>query len=52
LREGLTLLLAAVAEDDFTRVRQLLREMVNGYSPQGDIVDWVYLQRRQGPVER
>ncbi|MNE13948.1 UDP-N-acetyl-alpha-D-glucosamine C6 dehydratase [compost metagenome] len=52
LRERLTQLLAAVAEDDFTRVRQLLRELVSGYSPQGEIVDWVYLQRRQGPLER
>lgn len=48
LRERLTQLLAAVADDDFTRVRQLLRELVSGYSPQGEIVDWVYLQRRQG----
>jgi len=52
LRERLTQLLATVAEDDFTRVRQLLRELVSGYSPQGEIVDWVYLQRRQGPLER
>ncbi|EKT4515516.1 polysaccharide biosynthesis protein [Pseudomonas putida] len=52
LRERLTQLLAAVADDDFTRVRQLLRELVSGYSPQGEIVDWVYLQRRQGPLDR
>ncbi|AGN78243.1 MULTISPECIES: nucleoside-diphosphate sugar epimerase/dehydratase [Pseudomonas] len=52
LRERLTQLLAAVADDDFTRVRQLLRELVSGYSPQGEIVDWVYLQRRQGLLDR
>ncbi|MBZ3662176.1 nucleoside-diphosphate sugar epimerase/dehydratase [Pseudomonas monteilii] len=52
LRERLTQLLAAVADDDFTRVRQLLRELVSGYSPQGEIVDWVYLQRRQEPLDR
>ncbi|MFJ4343866.1 polysaccharide biosynthesis protein [Pseudomonas sp. NPDC089401] len=47
LRERLGALLKAVAEDDFSRVRQLLRELVNGYSPEGDIVDWVYQQQRQ-----
>ncbi|NIE73900.1 polysaccharide biosynthesis protein [Pantoea sp. Tr-811] len=47
LRERLGALLKAVAEDDFSRVRQLLRELVNGYTPEGDIVDWVYQQQRQ-----
>ncbi|MBH3377828.1 MULTISPECIES: polysaccharide biosynthesis protein [Pseudomonas] len=47
LRERLARLLTAAAEDDFTQVRQLLRELVSGYSPEGEIVDWVYLQRRQ-----
>lgn len=47
LRECLTELSKAVTEEDFTRVRQLLRELVSGYSPEGEIVDWVYQQRRQ-----
>jgi FlaA1/EpsC-like NDP-sugar epimerase len=47
LRERLAMLFKAVAEDDFTRVRQLLRELVSGYSPEGDIVDWVYQQQRR-----
>jgi FlaA1/EpsC-like NDP-sugar epimerase len=49
LKEALRQLLAAVAEDDFVRVRQLLRETVSGYSPEGEIVDWIYQQRRLEP---
>lgn len=39
-------LLAAVESDDFVSVRQLLRETVNGYVPDGEIVDHIYVQRR------
>jgi FlaA1/EpsC-like NDP-sugar epimerase len=39
-------LLAAVQTDDYNRVRQLLREMVSGYVPEGEIVDWVHLCRK------
>lgn len=46
LRERLGWLFKAVSDDDYARVRQLLRELVNGYMPEGDIVDWVYLQQR------
>ncbi|CAD0260238.1 polysaccharide biosynthesis protein [Pseudomonas veronii] len=46
LKEKLTELLAAVDADDYTRVRQLLRDTVSGYSPDGEIVDWIYQQRR------
>ncbi len=49
LKGKLTELLAAVDEDDYTRVRQLLRETVSGYSPEGEIVDWIYQQRRLEP---
>jgi len=42
-------LLVAVEGDDYTRVRQLLRETVHGYTPDGEIVDWVYQQRRLEP---
>lgn len=47
LRERITVLLNAVAVDDFGRIRQMLRELVNGYVPEGEIVDWIYLQQRQ-----
>lgn len=47
LRASLSTLSLAIEEEDFAKVRQLLRELVSGYCPQGEIVDWVYLQRRQ-----
>ncbi|MFJ3149267.1 polysaccharide biosynthesis protein [Pseudomonas putida] len=49
LKDTLRQLLAAVEVDDFNRVRQLLRETVSGYSPEGEIVDWIYQQRRLEP---
>ncbi|MBC2382879.1 polysaccharide biosynthesis protein [Pseudomonas sp. WS 5106] len=49
LKGKLVELLAAVDQDDYTRVRQLLRDTVSGYSPDGEIVDWIYQQRRQEP---
>ncbi|WP_079202242.1 nucleoside-diphosphate sugar epimerase/dehydratase [Pseudomonas sp. CC6-YY-74] len=42
-------LLNAVERDDYDRVRQLLRETVSGYAPEGEIVDWIHLQRRVEP---
>ena len=42
-------LLSAVEQDDYARVRQLLRETVSGYTPDGEIVDWIYQQRRLEP---
>ena len=49
LKVCLSRLLDAVESDDYNAVRQLLRETVNGYSPEGDIVDWMYQERRQEP---
>jgi FlaA1/EpsC-like NDP-sugar epimerase len=46
LKDALSQLLGAAAADDFVRVRQLLRETVIGYAPEGEIVDWIYQQRR------
>ena len=42
-------LLKAVENDDYPQVRQLLREVVSGYVPEGEIVDWIYQQRRVEP---
>ncbi|WP_460158987.1 polysaccharide biosynthesis protein [Pseudomonas sp. S3_E11] len=39
----------AVEQDDYVRVRQLLRDTVSGYIPDGEIVDWIYQQRRLEP---
>lgn len=49
LRERLDQLVAAVTTDDYARARQLLRETVSGYTPDGEIVDWIYQQRRLEP---
>ncbi|WMN16066.1 nucleoside-diphosphate sugar epimerase/dehydratase [Pseudomonas piscis] len=49
LKVKLDELLAALDCDDYSRVRQLLRETVSGYTPDGEIVDWVYQQRRLKP---
>jgi FlaA1/EpsC-like NDP-sugar epimerase len=46
LKDRLSALLGAIADDDYGRVRQLLRETVSGYSPDGEIVDWIHAQRR------
>ncbi|MGY2222704.1 polysaccharide biosynthesis protein [Pseudomonas gingeri] len=49
LKLRLSELLAAVENDDYARVRQLLRDTVSGYAPDGEIVDWIYQQRRMDP---
>lgn len=51
LRGVLTKLLKAVEQDDYPQVRVLLREVVSGYVPEGEIVDLIYQQRRVGPAE-
>lgn len=49
LKVKLAELLVAVEQDDYTRVRQLLRATVSGYTPDGEIVDWIYQQRLLEP---
>ena len=51
LREVLAKLLNAIEQDDYPQVRVLLREVVSGYVPEGEIVDLIYQQRRLAPVE-
>ncbi|RJX77751.1 nucleoside-diphosphate sugar epimerase/dehydratase [Pseudomonas sp. LS-2] len=48
-RQNLSHLLKALDEDDYNRVRQILSDTVSGYAPEGDIVDWIHLQRRHEP---
>lgn len=43
-------LLGAVEINDYERVRQLLREVVSGYSPEDEIVDWMYQQGHKEPL--
>ncbi|AVX13558.1 polysaccharide biosynthesis protein [Stutzerimonas stutzeri] len=49
LKDRLAKLLKAVENDDYPQVRQLLRAVVSGYVPEGEIVDWIYQQRRVEP---
>lgn len=49
LKVKLAELVTAVEADDYPRVRQLLRDTVSGYAPDGEIVDWIYQQRRLEP---
>ncbi|NBF12241.1 polysaccharide biosynthesis protein [Pseudomonas sp. Fl4BN1] len=49
LKEKLNELLTALELDDYSKVRQLLRETVSGYTPDSEIVDWIYQQRRLEP---
>ncbi|WP_150712206.1 polysaccharide biosynthesis protein [Pseudomonas fluorescens] len=49
LKLRLSELLNAVEQDEYARVRQILRETVSGYTPDGEIVDWIYQQRRLEP---
>ncbi|QPO19682.1 polysaccharide biosynthesis protein [Pseudomonas sp. Y39-6] len=49
LKGKLSELLAAVDADDYSRVRQLLRDTVSGYSPDGEIVDLIYQRHRLEP---
>lgn len=51
LRSVLAKLLKAVEQDDYPQVRVLLREVVSGYVPEGEIVDLIYQQRRAVPTE-
>lgn len=46
LKQILADLLQAIDTDDYVRVRQLLRQTVNGYVPEGEIVDWIHCQKK------
>jgi len=51
LKKLLGELLHATQQDDYPRTRALLLQAVSGYAPQGEIIDWMFLQnhgRRKG----
>ncbi|PAU62173.1 polysaccharide biosynthesis protein [Pseudomonas indica] len=52
LKTLLHALLDSVERGDMARVRQLLREAVHGYVPEGDIVDWSHQRRVWNLEER
>lgn len=45
LKIRLQALLAGVEENDYILVRQILKSTVSGYSPEGEIVDWMHAQQ-------
>jgi len=45
LKALLDQLIEAVKADDYPQVRVLLQQLVSGYSPDAEIVDWIYRQR-------
>ena len=45
LKGLLRALVDAIKADDFLRVRELLQQMVSGYTPEAEIVDLIYRQR-------
>jgi FlaA1/EpsC-like NDP-sugar epimerase len=44
LKEKLETLNMAVSVNDVPVIRGLLKELVQGYAPSGDVVDWVHLE--------
>jgi len=46
LGERLEALSAALDVNDVPMIRQLLKQMVNGYRPDGEVVDWVHMEQK------
>jgi FlaA1/EpsC-like NDP-sugar epimerase len=51
LRLRLTVLDAALESNDVNAIREILQELVSGYRPAGEIVDWIYLENMGEPVQ-
>jgi FlaA1/EpsC-like NDP-sugar epimerase len=45
LQQALVELMAAVDVNDVPLMRELIQQVVPGYQPEGEVVDWVYLQK-------
>ena len=56
LKIALALLAEAIKADDYEQVRVLFYQLVDGYTPDEEIVDWIYLQQaapgQAGPSSR
>ena len=50
LKTALDQLIAAARRDDCEQIRVLLRQLVSGYQPQGEIVDLLYQRRSQAEL--
>jgi FlaA1/EpsC-like NDP-sugar epimerase len=49
-KEVLSAIFLAVESDDYERLRELLREHVNGYLPECEIVDLIHKKRLEAPA--
>ena len=47
LEDKLKDLRLAVVKNDVISIRQLLLQLVKGYTPSGDVVDWVHMAERE-----
>jgi hypothetical protein len=45
LEAGLDELGGAIERNDVSGMRRLLQQLVNGYRPEADIIDWVHIER-------
>lgn len=50
LKSALTELGNAVKDDNYPRIRELFLELVEGYNPDAEMVDWIHLQQAQAHV--
>jgi FlaA1/EpsC-like NDP-sugar epimerase len=51
LRLRLAALDAALESNDVNAIREILQELVSGYRPAGEIVDWIYLENMGEPTQ-
>ncbi len=49
LKQRLVELMATVDANDVTQMRALIQQLVPGYQPDGDVVDWVHLEEAKHP---
>lgn len=48
LKGVLSELAVAIADDNYPRIRSLFLEVVHGYRPEGEMVDWLHVQHTAG----
>ena len=51
MQQSLGALQMAKGANDVALIRGLLQQLVSGYEPAGDVVDWVYLAQEREAVE-
>lgn len=51
LRQRLAAIDVALDSNNVDVIRQILQELVSGYRPAGEIVDWIYLENQEAPTQ-